>query len=356
MNLVEENIMKRLTVRGCGCGLWRSVCVRSAAAALANLAAASAAHAGGHLWLGAEFAGEGNVYRYDIANNLVELMGSPTLPAGAAHFNNMATDGVFVYYGNPTTNYLGIADIYTGVVATSTTYSSSLTGHKEDGAYHCGSASLWRATFSGNRLHETTLSGTVLTSYVGVSNSLNGIVGLEWVGDQLYATNYTTGTFGEITLDGTNATYTVIPFNGLDPSGNAGALAYDEEDDVLYGIFNNNDLYRLDIARGMVTLTLVVDLGAVGYPAGGLVDGMGWVSLPPEIGTCPADIVSNKTVQPPPDGIVDGADLAYLLAEWGPNPDSLANIAHISSVSPPKDCRVDGADLAFMLSEWGPCE
>jgi len=32
---------------------------------------------------------------------------------------------------------------------------------------------------------------------------------------------------------------------------------------------------------------------------------------------CIADIVSNATFEPPPDGIVDGADLGYLLSRWG---------------------------------------
>jgi len=35
-------------------------------------------------------------------------------------------------------------------------------------------------------------------------------------------------------------------------------------------------------------------------------------------GVCLADIVSSDTILPPPDGIVDGADLAYLIGEWGP--------------------------------------
>jgi len=30
-----------------------------------------------------------------------------------------------------------------------------------------------------------------------------------------------------------------------------------------------------------------------------------------------ADKVTSATVQPPPDGVVDGADLAYLMGSWG---------------------------------------
>jgi len=48
------------------------------------------------------------------------------------------------------------------------------------------------------------------------------------------------------------------------------------------------------------------------------------LSLPAALGiefapadTCLADIVSSRTFQPPPDGKVDGADLAFLLGAWG---------------------------------------
>jgi len=75
------------------------------------------------------------------------------------------------------------------------------------------------------------------------------------------------------------------------------------------------------------------------------------------VGTlCPADIVDSVTVQPPPDGIVDGADLAYLLAEWGANPGNPADIVDSVTVAPPPDGIVDGADLAVLLAEWGECD
>jgi hypothetical protein len=71
---------------------------------------------------------------------------------------------------------------------------------------------------------------------------------------------------------------------------------------------------------------------------------------------CPADIVSNVTFQPPPDGVVDGADLAFLLGAWGPNPGSIADIVSNVTFQPPPDGVVDGADLAFMLGDWGACK
>lgn len=71
--------------------------------------------------------------------------------------------------------------------------------------------------------------------------------------------------------------------------------------------------------------------------------------------TCATDIVSSVTFMPPPDGIVDGADLAYLLGEWGVNPGSLADFVTSATFMPPPDGIVDGADLAILLGDWGPC-
>jgi len=73
-------------------------------------------------------------------------------------------------------------------------------------------------------------------------------------------------------------------------------------------------------------------------------------------GPCPADLVSSGTFQPPPDGVVDGADLGFLLGEWGPNRNSLADIVTNITFEPPPDGVVDGADLAVLLAAWGVCE
>jgi hypothetical protein len=100
-----------------------------AALTLSTLALPQPAHAGGYLWLGSEYQGAGTIYRYDIADGVVDLSVSPALPGGATHWNNMATDGATLYLGNPTTQYLGFADPYTGVVGSSTTYSVALAGH-----------------------------------------------------------------------------------------------------------------------------------------------------------------------------------------------------------------------------------
>ena len=74
------------------------------------------------------------------------------------------------------------------------------------------------------------------------------------------------------------------------------------------------------------------------------------------VGTlCPADLVDSGTFQPPPDGTVDAADLAYMLAEWGANPGDPADIVDNTTFTPPPDGFVDAADLALLLAEWGDC-
>ena len=54
---------------------------------------------------------------------------------------------------------------------------------------------------------------------------------------------------------------------------------------------------------------------------------------------CPADFDGN--------GLVDGADLVYVLGNWGPCVDCLEDING--------DDRVDGADLVYVLGTWGAC-
>lgn len=71
---------------------------------------------------------------------------------------------------------------------------------------------------------------------------------------------------------------------------------------------------------------------------------------------CASDFVSSSSFQPPSDGFVDGADLAYLLGEWGANAGSLADVVSNVTFQPPPDGFVDAADLAFLLGEWGACD
>jgi len=72
--------------------------------------------------------------------------------------------------------------------------------------------------------------------------------------------------------------------------------------------------------------------------------------------TCLGDLVSSDTFNPPPDGVIDGADLGALLVRWGRNPGSIADIVSNTTFQPPPDGVVDGADLGVLLSFWGPCQ
>jgi hypothetical protein len=71
---------------------------------------------------------------------------------------------------------------------------------------------------------------------------------------------------------------------------------------------------------------------------------------------CLADIVTSRTFAPPPDGIVNAADLAYLLGAWGANPGSPADMVTSATFAPPPDGVVNAADLAYLLGAWGLCE
>jgi hypothetical protein len=111
-------------------------------------------------------------------------------------------------------------------------------------------------------------------------------------------------------------------------------------------MFNFSIVTDAPPVMGEVTLTLF----RPGEPSEVTVSAM----VPGQLALCAADFV-NESFQPPPDGVVDGADLAFLLGEWGPNPGSLADIVTSSTFQPPPDGIVDAADLAFLLGEWGAC-
>jgi hypothetical protein len=104
--------------------------------------------------------------------------------------------------------------------------------------------------------------------------------------------------------------------------------------------------------------------GTIGQPDAGTMSG-GIFSLQggfwaaggePGFITCLGDFVSSATFQPPPDGQVDAADLAFLLGEWGANPGSPADMVTSATFQPPPDGVVDAADLAVLLGAWGACE
>ena len=101
-------------------------------------------------------------------------------------------------------------------------------------------------------------------------------------------------------------------------------------------------------------LQFVLEGGAAVHATVGVDDIDIEIVIPPPP-TCVADTVSSDTFQPPGDGQVDAADLAYLLGEWGRNPGSAADFVSSATFAPPPDGVVDAADLAFLLGEWGAC-
>jgi glucose/arabinose dehydrogenase len=108
-------------------------------------------------------------------------------------------------------------------------------------------------------------------------------------------------------------------------------------------------LGELYITDGSSVRRIIPEGGVIDRNDNGIADGC-------ERAPCPGDIVSSDTFQPPPDGQVDAADLAFLLGAWGANPGSLADMVTSRTFAPPPDGMVDGADLAYLLGAWGVCE
>ncbi len=100
-------------------------------------------------------------------------------------------------------------------------------------------------------------------------------------------------------------------------------------------------------------LRIVLNSGAAVHATVGVDDIDIEIGEPPI--PCPGDAVSNVTFAPPGDGVIDGADLAFLLGEWGRSPGSPADLVSNVTFAPPPDGVVDAADLAFLLGAWGPC-
>jgi len=90
-------------------------------------------------------------------------------------------------------------------------------------------------------------------------------------------------------------------------------LEWPTSDVILLGAFNS-------LARGYPSLGTITIPGYQG-PQGSTVQLDFAVQFAgAECEPCLADIVTSATLQPPPDGVVDGADLAYLISAWGTCP------------------------------------
>lgn len=129
------------------------------------------------------------------------------------------------------------------------------------------------------------------------------------------------------------------------PGSSSAAMAYDAEDDVFYMIANSRELYCVSLVSDMAHANLIVDLADVGYPSGGLIDGMGWHGGPPS--SCSADVAIPK------DGNVNVVDLLDLLAAWGP---CLPDCPTPCYADIDKSGTVNVVDLLDLLSQWGTCK
>jgi len=239
------------------------------------------AHAGGYLWLGAEYQVEGNAYRFNLQTRSIDKVISPT---ATDHWNNMATDGLNVYLSNPSSSVINTHDAYSGALIAPGSYSPALAGLREDGAFANGS--LWRITYTGSVMYRTTTAGVVESTFTVPT----GCVGIEWVGTTLFVSNYSTSRIGRLTR--TNATtwsYAAYPWKGTPPTGNFGALAWDKQADSLYLATGSGLLYTIKVENDSARALLSANLVAAGYPSGGLPDGMGWVIAPAPTGVVPGE-------------------------------------------------------------------
>lgn len=239
--------------------------------ALMLILIASPVLAGGFLWMGSEYQGEGNIYRFNLQTMAIDMVQSPAGASG--HWNNAATGGGYVYFGSPTSDRMDRRDAYTGALLQTFTHSPSLSGHKEDGAFHDNS--LWRMTYSGGDLHRLSVTGVRETLF----SVTTGLVGIEFVRGQPIASSYPSSRVGRLNRTGpTSFSFVSWPWGAnAAPTGTLAGLAYDAQSEILYLQTSAPRLYRIDVANDSAYATSVALLTETGFPSGGLADGLGWV-------------------------------------------------------------------------------
>jgi hypothetical protein len=123
----------------------------------------------------------------------------------------------------------------------------------------------------------------------------------------------------------------------------------------------NNDTIVDEQDRALLCAAMGTSTGhpnfieAADFDENGTIDQLDQIAFNTLLPPCGGDIVSSATFAPPADGVVDAADLAYLLGAWGAQP-SCADAVTSRTFAPPPDGKVDGADLAYLLGAWGPCK
>jgi hypothetical protein len=170
---------------------------------------------------------------------------------------------------------------------------------------------------------------------------------LDIEGGFIYWTDYVVDIVRRSDLDSIHIQTLFIPPINHNPRGIAldldlGHVYWGQDTDI---ITTQSDLMRMEL-DGANPIVLIEDAG--------LVNSLVYRSSPPPA-SCPGDLVDSNTFQPPPDGVVNAADLAFLLGAWSLGP-SCADMVTSDTFAPPPDGNVDGADLAFLLGAWGACE
>jgi len=136
-------------------------------------------------------------------------------------------------------------------------------------------------------------------------------------------------------------------------------LNIEEAELEVLGDFNNDQIVD-ESDRAMLCAALGTSTGhpdfieAADFDDNGVINQLDQIEFNSILPPCPGDIVSSLTIQPPSDGVIDGADLAFLIGAWG-NQSSCADMVSSRTILPPPDGKVDGADLAYLLGAWGTC-
>lgn len=288
--------------------------------------------ADGYLWIAAENSGTPTkIFRYNIGTNTLEQFTPPLSNSGT--INNMAYDGHRIVAGTYNSKLFAKLNAYTGAVVNSSMFTGTGTNCYEDGALDLEACTLWRATYCTNELVNTTLDGTLISRRI-VSN-MSQFLGLEWVGNRLFATRYDRRLFGEIINPRTAPEFVNIPITGITGVTSWNGLAYDRNDGVLYMATNGPrcQLWRIDLDTS--SATFVADLTTLGY-VGLYADGMGWV--PPQCSTIEGDVNC--------DGCVDDVDLAIVLEQFGVSGCEVQGDIDRNRL-------VDDTDLAIVLAAFG---
>ncbi|MEN3002575.1 MAG: hypothetical protein ABDI19_12135 [Armatimonadota bacterium] len=305
--------------------------------------------ADGYLWLSGAGTDTANIYRYNLRTGRIDRIVSPANFPGvqpSEDYNHLAYDGTYLYIGAYNQLLLAKANPYTGAILEVGRLQNCecfLGGrYLRDGAF--GRGMLWRTApqrvfpaFGVILAHNA--AGELLEAYYasGMGVSVGNVIGLEWVGANLYgtvrrgfmrllpATDQPFYEFIEYTLQG-------IPSNHA-----LGGLALDVSAGRLYLATASSSeaaLWQLQVddENATVSATLVVRLTDIGYPTGLTPTALGWVPARP------GDVDG--------DGCVNDADLLAVLFAFGQTGSGL-----------PEDLNGDGivndADLLEVLFNFG---